>query len=353
MPLLGIDISNWQSIEATDIAPDFVIVLATQGTGFVSPTCDAQYQRAKKQGKLLGFYHYASGGDPIAEADFFIQNCEGYFGEAIPILDWESYQNPRFNEHAAWCKKFLQRIYDKKGVWPMIYMSASVIGYDDWSWVAQRCALWIAGYPDTRDSWDVPDFPYSTGPWTGGAAIWQFTNSNGQLDRDAAYMTRDAWKRIANPGKTTTKPKEEKPVEKPVEKPKEEPKTEEPAKEPEPVNEDVPTQLPTAQKGMTPEQYSEYIKKLEKSVEVIDDAAKKIGIRIPMSNKVYDILKVVVSIVLPTISALYIALSQIWGFGFGQQVDDTIQLIIVTINAILGIAIVKSSSDYHKGDAGA
>ena len=72
---------------------------------------------------------------------------------------------------------------------------------------------------------------------------------------------------------------------------------------------------------------------------------------IPMSNKTYDILKIVAIIVLPLIQTLYFGLAQIWGFGFGEQINATIQLIIGAINVILGAALVKSSADYHKGDA--
>ena len=72
---------------------------------------------------------------------------------------------------------------------------------------------------------------------------------------------------------------------------------------------------------------------------------------IPMSNKTYDILKIVAIIVLPLIQTLYVGLAQIWGFGFGEQINATIQLIIGAINVILGAALVKSSADYHKGDA--
>ena len=32
----GIDISAWQTVEAVDLAPDFVIIKATQGTGSLS-----------------------------------------------------------------------------------------------------------------------------------------------------------------------------------------------------------------------------------------------------------------------------------------------------------------------------
>ena len=72
---------------------------------------------------------------------------------------------------------------------------------------------------------------------------------------------------------------------------------------------------------------------------------------IPMSNKTYDILKIVAIIVLPLIQTLYVGLAQIWGFGLGEQINATIQLIIGAINVILGAALVKSSADYHKGDA--
>lgn len=71
---------------------------------------------------------------------------------------------------------------------------------------------------------------------------------------------------------------------------------------------------------------------------------------IPMKNKTYDILKIVAIVILPLISATYVALSKIWGFGFGTEIDQTIQIIIAAINTILGVALVKSSSDYHKGD---
>lgn len=220
MALKGIDISNWQSINAVDEAPDFVIIKATQGVEYVSPTCDAQYQRAKKQGKLLGVYHYASGNDPIAEAKFFLKNIEGYIGEAILVLDWESNQNARFGEHASWCRKFVDYVHEKTGVWCLIYMSASVLKLADWSGIAKDCGLWLAGYPDNRDSWDIPDFIYSTAPWA-ACAIWQYTSSNGRLDRDVAYMTKTAWKKYAKPGSTpkpeptpAPQPKPENPLDK-------------------------------------------------------------------------------------------------------------------------------------------
>lgn len=99
-------------------------------------------------------------------------------------------------------------------------------------------------------------------------------------------------------------------------------------------------------RGLTDAEYA----KFRKSLEDIKDNAKKENVMIPMSNKVYDILKVVAIVILPLISAVYVALSKIWGFGFGTEIDQTIQIIIAAINTILGVALVKSSSDYKKAN---
>lgn len=204
--LKGIDISNWQrGLNIASTGAEFVICKATQGTTFVDPSCDTHYQAAKRLGLKLGVYHYASGGDPIAEADFFVRNIQGYIGEAILILDWEKNQNSRYNEHASWCLKFLNRVKELTGVKPLIYMSASVIKAADWSSVvAGDYGLWVAGYPDNRDSWDIPKFLWSVSPWP-FYAIWQYTSSGGRLDRDVFMGDRTAWdKYAARNGSTPT-----------------------------------------------------------------------------------------------------------------------------------------------------
>lgn len=65
-----------------------------------------------------------------------------------------------------------------------------------------------------------------------------------------------------------------------------------------------------------------------------------------ISNKTYDIMKVLATIVLPAIDALYIALASIWHWGFGYEIDATIQAVIAFINALLGVFIAKSSKVY-------
>jgi hypothetical protein len=197
--------------------------------------------------------------------------------------------------------------------------------------------------------------PYKIGSWKFWA-IWQYSSGAGTLDYNIANMDAKGWKAYAGV-KTTTTTTTTTPA-------KTEPKKEEPAKvdkkEPEPVSgqqpsngastgSNVPEQPQSTDTGLTAEEWDKIIEKAQKTVELAEKTAKKYGVTIPMSNKVYDVLKIIVAIILPVISTLYIGLANIWGFGFGDQVDKTIQLIIAAINALLGMAIVKSSSDYHKG----
>lgn len=196
MAMQGIDISGWQAgIDLAKVPCDFVIVKATQGTVYVSESCDAQVQQAISLGKPFGFYHYVGGEGAQAEADFFIDNCAGYFGKGIPCIDWES------GENAAWgntdyLRQLVQRVIDRTGVKPLIYASASSFPWD----VAQAldCGAWVAQYADNNAT------GYQGSPWNEGAyecAIRQYSSHGsldgypGYLDLDKAYMDADGWSR--------------------------------------------------------------------------------------------------------------------------------------------------------------
>lgn len=213
MSMNGIDISHWQDgIDLKKIPCDFVIMKATQGTKFVDNCCDKFYHVAKNLGKKLGVYHYFGGGDPIAEADHFVESIRGYIGEAILVLDWEKDDNIRFREGAAVAKPFLDRVYEKTGVKPLIYMSKSVCREYDWSSVVSGdYGLWMAQYANKNPT------RYQTTPWTdskgmgafAGYAIHQYSSTgrlkgfNKNLDLDIAYMTVDAWDKYARQSKNT------------------------------------------------------------------------------------------------------------------------------------------------------
>ena len=60
-----------------------------------------------------------------------------------------------------------------------------------------------------------------------------------------------------------------------------------------------------------------------------------------LSNKVYDILNIVVRYILPAISALYCAIAGIWGLPYAEQVVGTIAAITTFIGVILGVSSKK------------
>lgn len=200
MTIRGIDVSSWngypynQATAAVYPGADFVIVKATQSTNYLNPSYAGQYGQAKKDGKLLGTYHYAGGGDPISEAAHYYNKVRSTIGEAIPCLDWEEKQNKAWG-NVSWARRFVDEFHRLSGVWPMIYVQASAI--NQVASCAKDCSLWVAGYPDYRENWNVPAFRYSLSPW-GTYTIWQYT-SGGGVDRNTAKLNAETWRKIANP----------------------------------------------------------------------------------------------------------------------------------------------------------
>lgn len=214
MVMRGIDISKWQSgIDLSAVNADFVIVKATEGIGYVDKSCDGFFQKALSLGKKLGFYHFARPtNDPVREADFFYNNCRGYFGKGIPILDWESGNT----SNVAWAKRWLDRVYQLSGVKPVIYMSESVVNANNWSAVAAAdYGLWVAKYRDNN-----PDYNYNMAnagsrpkvKWWKFYCMWQWTSTGrlngygGYLDCDVFYGDQSTWDAYAGKSTSVTKP---------------------------------------------------------------------------------------------------------------------------------------------------
>ena len=206
MALNGIDVASYQTgIDLTKVPCDFVIVKATEGTGYVNPDFDRAYDQAVGAGKLVGIYHYANGSSgAVAEADYFLYWCGDRVGNAILVLDWESQGNSAFN-NPNYAKQWLDRVYERTGVRPLIYMSKSVCRQYNWSEVAKNHGLWVAQYANYNRT------GYQTNPWTdsngygawNSPAIFQYSSSgmldgwNGNLDLNIAYMDSVAWGKYA------------------------------------------------------------------------------------------------------------------------------------------------------------
>ena len=170
-----------------------VIVKATQGTSYVNPRCNHQYELAGQLGKLRGLYHYAGGGNPESEAQYFINNIKNYVGKAVLILDWESYQNASWG-NTSWARRFVDEVHRLTGVWCLIYVQESAL----WQVAncAKDCGVWVAKYASMNwNSWTLPDMSVSSGAFaclTG----WQFTG--GDMDRSIFYLDANAWNKIAS-----------------------------------------------------------------------------------------------------------------------------------------------------------
>lgn len=198
MAINGIDISSYQAgIDLSAVPCDFAMVKATQGTGYTNPDCVRAVEQLMALNKGVGTYHYISGGDAVAETNFYIDSIHNWIGKSVIALDWESDQN------SAWGnEKYLEQavinIINRTGIPPMIYVQAS--RYDQVAEIAKyhNCGLWIAQYADNNQT------GYQGSPWNEGAyscAMRQYSSNgrlngwNGALDLDKFYGTLDDFKK--------------------------------------------------------------------------------------------------------------------------------------------------------------
>ena len=64
-----------------------------------------------------------------------------------------------------------------------------------------------------------------------------------------------------------------------------------------------------------------------------------------ISNKLYDILKWLVIIVLPAAGTLYAALSTVWRWPYSEEIVTT----ITAVDTFLGAVLCISTATYNKG----
>jgi lysozyme len=218
----GIDINPYKAdLDLGAISFDFVLEKATGGNAYVNPDCDNKIQKAIQLGKKWGVFHYFGDGyndnNPIEEADFFVNNVLGYIGHGILALDWERSGNPNVNRvdmALAW----LNHVFERTGVRPIIYMSVSLKNALDWSPVIQAgYGLWAASWPQNNNiiaNYGISSNDDPNPTWDGvvNDVIWQFTSSGrldgygGNLDCDYFYGTPDAWDAYARPVNTAPNP---------------------------------------------------------------------------------------------------------------------------------------------------
>lgn len=63
-----------------------------------------------------------------------------------------------------------------------------------------------------------------------------------------------------------------------------------------------------------------------------------------LTNKTYDILKYIVTIALPAVTALWLSIASIWHLPYGEPIGATLSAITVFLGALIGV----SSANYNK-----
>lgn len=63
-----------------------------------------------------------------------------------------------------------------------------------------------------------------------------------------------------------------------------------------------------------------------------------------LPDKVYDVLKWIVMIVLPALATAYVGLASIWAWPFADEVTKTTAVVCTLLGALLGI----STAQYNK-----
>ena len=174
---------DWEQL-ATDTRVVAIIHRATIGN-----RADRKYaerrDEAKKRGYKWGAYHLGKPGDPLKQADFFLETVKPLVSDLI-ALDLESTDKTRDMSFAE-ARVFIKRIKEKTGRYPLVYANHKMTraisdqyGSDE---VFSKTRLWYARFKK-----DVTDFP--SGTWK-TYTVWQFSselNCSG-VDRAACLYT--------------------------------------------------------------------------------------------------------------------------------------------------------------------
>lgn len=209
--IVGNDIASYQGDVNYDVYKNntnFVIPKTTEGVGFTDPKFKRNQSEARRVGLLLGYYHFARpdiGNSPEAEADFFLSVIGQLREGEVLALDYEP--ATQVQAHVDWCRKWLDRVFSRTGVRPLIYLNQSQLRKFNWKAVVDGgYGLWVAAY--------TPEGEFITGNWP-FAAMQQWTSSQkvpgivGNVDGnfffgDAATFKKYGYKAPAQPSSSVS-----------------------------------------------------------------------------------------------------------------------------------------------------
>lgn len=177
MTVNGIDVASYQSSDYGTKGLDFVVVKATEGSGYVNPKHAGQVATARAHGLVVGHYHFARPGPVSAQADHFLAHAGARAGEFL-ALDWED-TGVSNKDKDAWLRHVRAKAPEHRVV---LYCNRDFWLHRD---TTSYCAdgLWIAdpsapkGHPRVKHPWlfhqysEAGGLDHDVGNFAGRAAL--------------------------------------------------------------------------------------------------------------------------------------------------------------------------------------
>lgn len=187
----AIDVSQWQgNINWSAVNVPIAIIKMSGGDAglYTDSKANQNYYGAKAAGKLVGGYHFAGGGNPENEADFFVAAMSPLEENDVLVLDWEI-EHP---DPVGWCTRFVNRVHDRTGVWCLFYTNGARVNAYNWSPVLNNCGLWVAWYGMDPEGNLPIKRSYVMHQYTSGGSV---PGIAGRVDMDAWFGTLDQFKK--------------------------------------------------------------------------------------------------------------------------------------------------------------
>jgi GH25 family lysozyme M1 (1,4-beta-N-acetylmuramidase) len=145
-----------------------VIHKATQGTTILDPMYVTNRTQAQNEGLLWGAYHFGTGGDGAAQAQYFL-HVVGTYENTLLVLDFEQ-NTGGASMSLEDARAFVTEVNEVTGRYPGFYSGSYIkqlLGSAKDPVLAQ-CWLWLPEYGPT------PVVPANWPTWT----MWQYTDGN-------------------------------------------------------------------------------------------------------------------------------------------------------------------------------
>ena len=168
-----VDLSHFDAVQDWNAVKKFgilgVINKAKEGLGMIDKTFSIRRKPATDHGLLYGAYHFMRPGDPVAQADHFLEvvNSVDNPNALLLALDHEDRKVPLAN-----AKQFLAQVQEKAGRRAVLYSGFLIkqqLGNNNDAFLAQH-RLWLSHFssnPVCPRNWEKPWIIQFTGDGVG------------------------------------------------------------------------------------------------------------------------------------------------------------------------------------------